>query len=244
MPLLSAHGLEGVDVFNDRDKFVGTVGRVLFHPSEPRAVGYEIERPRLWLVIKRGPAYLALDSAVPRNEKVTIETPGRDAWGKRAAKRLGFSWDDTVVWRHMPVHTRSDKPFGNVSDVIFEPDGPIRRVELSEGVAADVALGCREVDGPLVIGFDGQVVRVEDAAAEVDFTGGAAAMAGKGTALAADAATKAGAAAGRAAGKAVAYGKSAAKVAAQSETGKKAMDWLKRAKDATLDAMSAPEDED
>jgi uncharacterized protein YrrD len=243
--LLSAHGLEGIDIVTDSGKFAGSVLRVLFHPSEPRAVGYEVDRPRLFGLLRRKPVYLALDSAVPRTDKVVIEAADRDAWGKRAAKRLGFgTWDVTVVWRHMPVRTESGVRLGAVKDVIFAPDGPVRTVELSEGVAADVALGKREVAGELVRGFDGDTVRVADEAAKVEHAGGAAAVAGRATAVGADAAGKAAVAAGKAAGKAVAYGKSAAKVASQSDAGKKAMDWLKKAKDATIDAMGPPEDDE
>lgn len=242
--LLSAHGLEGVEVCDEAGKRLGEVGHVLFHPSEPRVVGYQVERPRLWKVVKRPPVFLALDSAVPREKRVTVDVGGRDAWGKRAAKRLGIDWDKTVIWRHMPVITASGEQIGTARDIIFAPDGPVRRVELSEGMTSDAALGRREIPAELVRGFDGESVRVDDAAKQAEFAGGAAAVAGRGTAVAADVAVRAGEAAGKAAGKAAAYGKAAAKVAAESETGKKAIGWLKRATDATIDAMKAPDDDD
>jgi len=118
-----------------------------------------------------------------------------------------------------------------------------------------MAVGVRDLPARMVIGFDGEGVIVADEAAHIEVDGGAAAAAGKATAVAADAAGRAAAVAGDAVGRAAVvageatatatvYARAAAKKAAQSDAGKKTMGWLKALKDEVVDAMGAPDDED
>ena len=233
---------------------VGRVGDVLFHPDEPRVVGYTVERSDLALMIERKDLMLALDSTNLVDGHIDVEGP--HAWGHSAGKRLGVDWDKTVVWLGMPVHTRSGQRLGLVRDGVFDPaSGALNAIGLTTGLTADVAVGVRNLPAGLVVGFDGEGVIVADEAALIEVDGGAAAAAGKGAAVAKDAAGKAAVAAGDAAGRAVVaagvatakasvYAKSAAKKAAQSDTGKKTISWLKAMKDEVVDAMGAPDDED
>jgi len=233
---------------------MGRVGDVLFHPDEPRVVGYTVERSDLAMMIERKDLMLALDRA-PLVEG-RIEVDGPKAWGHSAGKRLGVDWDKTVVWLGMPVHTRSGEQLGLVRDGVFDPaTGELNALGLTTGLTADVAVGVRDLPARMVVGFDGEGVIVADEAALIEVDGGAAAAAGKGAAVAKDAVGKAAVVAGDAAGraavaagvataKATVYAKTAAKKAAQSDTGKKTMGWLKALKDEVVDAMGPPDDED
>jgi uncharacterized protein YrrD len=231
----------------------GTVGYVLFHPTEMRVVGFLVERSDLALMIKRSDRYLALDHVefVDRELHVTDKA----GWDVAAAKRLGIDWQETVAWGGMPVRSESGKLLGTVGDAVFEvPSGKLNAIRLSEGSTRDVAIGVRDLPVRLVRGFDGEAVVVADEAMHIEVDGGVAAVAGKAAAVAkvrtehaADVATEkfdeAAVAAGEAAGKAVAYAKVQAKAAAQTETGKKAIGWLKALKDEVVDAMG-PSDDD
>lgn len=244
---------------------VGRVSGVLFHPDEPRVVGYLVERSDLALMIERKDRMLALDRA--NYSEGRLEVDGAKAWDRGAAKRLGVDWDKTVVWLGMPVHTRSGRRLGLVRDGVYDPaTGQLNAVGLTAGLTADVAVGVRDLPARMVVGFDGEGVIVADEAAEVEVDGGAAAAAGKATAVAADAAGRAAAvaadtagraaaaagdatgraavAAGEAAAKATVYARGAAKAAARTEAGKKTMGWLKALKAEVVDAMGPPDDED
>lgn len=233
---------------------VGRISGVLFHPDEPRVVGYLVERSDLALMIERKDRMLALDRASLSEGRVEVD--GTTAWDRGAAKRLGVDWDKTVVWLGMPVHTSSGAQLGLVRDGVFDPaTGELNALGLTGGLTQDVAVGVRDLPARMVIGFDGEGVIVADEAALVEVDGGAAAAAGKATAVAADAAGRAAVAAGDAAGraavaageaaaKATVYARSAAKAAAKSDAGKKTMGWLRALKDEVVDAMGPPDDED
>jgi sporulation protein YlmC with PRC-barrel domain len=232
---------------------VGAVGYVLFHPTELRVVGLAVERSDLALMIERKDRYVALDRVTLVDGE--IHTHGKSVWDGAAAKRLGFSWDDTIAWSGMPVLTESGTELGTVRDAVFaEETGALNALGLSEGTTRDVAIGVRDLPARMVRGFDGEAVVVSDEATRLEVDGGAAAAAGKATAVAKvktevalDVATEkiddAAVAAGEAAGKAVAYARVTAKKAAQSESGKKAMGWFKALKDEVVDAMGDPDDE-
>jgi sporulation protein YlmC with PRC-barrel domain len=232
---------------------VGTVGYVLFHPTEQRVVGFVVERSDLALMIKRSDRYVALDRIEIVDGELCVN--GKAAWGSSAAKRLGIDWDKTVAWAGMPVRAESGKTLGTVGDFVFEtPSGALNAIRLSEGATRDTAIGVRDIPVRMVRGFDGEAVGVSDEAALVEVDGGAAAAAGKAAAVAkvktdqvADAATQkfddVAVATGEAAGKAVAYAKVQAQAAAKTETGKKAIGWLKALKDEVVDAMGDPDDD-
>ncbi len=233
--MLSALEACRMGVYSAKGKRIGRVEEVLFAPGSTRVVGFTVFRPRLWYLIDLKERYLALDRASISGGEVTAAA-SRDAWDGPAAKRLGFSWEDTVIWVGMPVRTVSGAKLGTVRDVRFDPTtGELSAMGLSGGVAADIAVGIRDLPASRVTGFNGEVIVVADEIAHSETTGGAAAVAGRGAAVGAKAV-------GDAAKTAVLYGRAAAKVASESEAGKKAMGWLKSVKDAVVDAMDDSEE--
>jgi len=182
MPYVS--DIEGLPVIGAKDKVLGRVNHVLFHPSEPRVVGIELQPPAIGMVVERKPRYLALDAVEWAADALTLKTPKMES-NAASAKRLGFDWDISVVWRFMAVVTESDEFLGLARDMRFnKTDGRITNLKLTRGATSDVAVGAQLLEGDLVIGFDGENVRVADAALQVDSGGGVARQAGRGAAIA------------------------------------------------------------
>lgn len=178
--------MEGLPVTGAKDKHLGRVSHVLFHPTEPRAVGVEVVPPAIGIVIERPPRYFALDTLVVGGQgiEVTAERPETD---KAAGKRLGFTWDDSVIWRFMPVVTASGEPLGVVHNVRFDATtGAVARMSVTRGATSDVAVGRQRLEAGAIIGFDRECecVRVLDEAADTDTSGGLATPAGRAAAVA------------------------------------------------------------
>lgn len=239
-----------------KPRAIGHVKHVLFAAEGVRVVGFEVERPDLAMMVVRAPLYLALDSVEFGEHEVEVPASARKAWGSAAAKRLGIDWDTTVIWQHMPAASDGGADLGTVRDGLFDPEtGELEALGLTGGMVADSALGVRDVAAGLVVGFDGTAVRLKEEAAQVQLSGGAAKAAGTTAAAAtimggqiadaaADGASELIEGAGRVAGKAVAYGSGAARKAAKSPAGKKAVGWLRALRDEVVDAMGPPEDDD
>ena len=244
----SLHDLDRVPVHAEKKrdgtrKRVGKVVEVLFHPDKPEVVGFMVDRPDILFLIRRKDVIVALDRTKVLDGRIVVD--GSAAWGRAAAKRLDISWDQAVIWRGQPVKSVAGKKMGYVRDAVFdESDGHLNGLGLSGGVAADVAIGVRDLPAKFVVGFDGDVVRVKDEALAIDVDGGAAAVAGRGAAVAQDVAGKTAVAAGQAAKTAAAYTRSAANVAVKSETAKKAVGFLKAMRDQIVEAAGTPDDDD
>lgn len=229
----------------ERGRRLGRIAEVLFHPQRAEVVGYVIERPRvLYLFAIRKDAFLARDRVSFDGEQF-VAPAGGDAWEAKAARRLGFSWDDTVIWMGMPVRTESGRGLGVVRDGLFDTEtGAVAGIGLSGGVTADLAVGTRDVPARFLRNFDGTHVVVADEMLGVQTDGGAAAAAGRQAAVAKQAGGELAKGAAAAAKTAAAYGASAAREVAKSKTGKKAIGWLKALKDEVVDAMGEPDDDD
>ncbi len=231
----NVRNVEGMVLFRADGKRFGTIEHVLFHPEKPYVVGFEI-RKRPWLfLIERPHVFVPLDEVEITKETLKLRSK-KPTLGRKAEKRYGFEWEQTVIWTGMPVRTESGDEAGDVKDVQFRAaGGTVRKVKLTGGLTADAAIGTREFEGDRLICFDGEHVVIENIA-EDEFEGGVAKQAGKGAAVAkvtAEMATK----------KIVAAGITGAKMARKSEVGKKAVAAFKSFKDAAVDAMSIDDDE-
>lgn len=265
-PMLTIRQASGVKVYgpanakSGKRRKIGSVRHVLFHPSENRVVGFAVERANIAMMIEMKDRFVALDRVAfetAEGNRLEAHAEGKGAWDASAAKRLAIDWEQSIVWEGMPVATRSGATLGTVRDAVFdEKTGAINAVGLTQGMTRDTAIGVRDLPAKMVVGFDAEAhaVVLTDDAERIEVDGGAAAAAGKAAAVAKvrteqatdvalekfdDAAVKAGAAVGKAAYSA----KVAAKKAAQTETGKKAIGWLKSLRDEVVDAMGDPDDD-
>lgn len=245
---LTLHDLDRLPVMGEKNrsgirKKMGKVVDVVFHPKTNAAVGYLVARPDFLFLFHRKDMLLAFDRATVLTDKIHVD--GKSAWGGSAARRLGINWDETVVWRGMPVRTPAGKSLGFVRDaVVDEHDGSLNGLGLTSGIAADMAVGTVDMPAKLVKGWDGSAIIVEEEAKTLQSDGGAAAVAGRATAVATDRSEKAVAAATAGAKTAAAYTKSAVRVAAKSDTAKKVGGFLKSMRDQIVDAAGVPDDDD
>jgi len=224
------------EVRSPKGKRIGRVIDALFDHERPVVVGYLMERPRFLWLFDRADRHLAADRATLSRSGVDI-TDTSSAWDKGAASRLGIDWDETVIWSNMPARTASGASLGVVRDARFDPaTGALEALIIGGGATADLVVGVRDVASELVTGYRDGAIVVDDSVAGAETTGGAAAVAGRSAAVAK-------VQVGRAAKTATAYGKAAAKVAGESETGKKAVGWLKSMRDEVVDAMGPPDDD-
>lgn len=169
------------EVLSSSGQHLGSVGAVLFHPTEPRVVGIQVDRGSLLGVIDRAPAFVALAALSAEGAqavRVDSDKLPKDAAGER---ELGYSWHDTVVWRGMPVRTSAGEGVGIVHDAAFDAtSGELTSLSISTGAVGDLALGRFEVPRELVQGFDGESVVVAPGYNELRADGGAAKAAAAG----------------------------------------------------------------
>lgn len=170
--------MEGVRITGRKDKLFGRIANVLFAPAEPRVVGYEVQPPSLGYVIERKPRYLTLQALERTADGMALRQ-------EHARTSPGCSWDESVVWRYMPVVSESGKALGFVRDAEFdETDGALGRMWLSYGTADDMAVGGRTIPASSVLRFNGEAVVVANEAAKARVSGGSAQTAGRGAAVA------------------------------------------------------------
>ncbi len=174
MPRLSS--FVGRQVLGADGRTLGRVSAVLFHATEPRVVGVEVDPGAMLGVIDRRPSYVLLgDLGLTDDGVAFVLDAGRLPKDSAGAKALGFSWDESVVWRGMPVRSETGDEVGTVHDADFELEtGVVSRLRISTGAMGDVALGRLEVCGESIRGFDGEAVVVLPGYAEIATAGGAA----------------------------------------------------------------------
>lgn len=179
MPSISAY--ERRVIVGRSGRQLGRVAAVLFHPTEPRVVGLQVDKGAVLGVIDQRPRYVRLSDVQPAaDESLAIEADvlPKDAEGQRA---LGFSWEETVVWHGMPVSSVEGDQVGIVHDAEFDGgSGALAMLRVSTGAVGDLAVGRLEVPAALVRGFGGESVVVEAGYADLSATGGAAKAAASG----------------------------------------------------------------
>lgn len=229
MPALSE--MEGTTLLAEGGEAVGEVERVLFHPSEPRAVAVMVKRSAALGVVARAPAFVAWgDVAVgPDVACMRIKRlPSRSS----VEKSLGLDMDATVIWRGMPVAGVGGGRIGTVGDASLADDGTVTTLSVSTGAVGDIAHGRAHVAGDAVRGFDGASVVIEARSEDLETDGGLAASAAKGAAAVKSAASDgAKAAEGALLGASYATGRALA-TAARSQPARKARSALKGLADA------------
>ncbi len=165
--------IEGADLLGAGDARLGTVERVLFHPSEPRAVALMVKPSPALYVVERPSAYLVLGDVVTGGKAVRWEGAKLPSRG-RAEKALQIDMDTTVIWRGMPVASASGRLAGTLADVELADDGSVAAAWVSTGGVGDVAHGRLEAPGALVRGFDGRAVVIEAEPEDLVASGGVA----------------------------------------------------------------------
>ncbi|MBE6472696.1 MAG: PRC-barrel domain protein [Coriobacteriaceae bacterium] len=203
-------GLKAVSA--SKGKKIGKVRNAVFHPSERRCLGFIIKRPDAALMFHRKDLFVSLDGFHMADGELVVHDDDPTATDRGAVKALGVVWDRCVIWVGMPLMTKSGEFLGYVSSVSFDQmTGEVGDVTAESGAASDALLGKRVVPGGFVKGFRmgqgmalapvGQAggseeempkgaIMVADEALQITAEGGAAAAAGKATAIASHKAKK------------------------------------------------------
>ena len=206
--------LVGRKVVNSKGKKIGKVRRFVFHPSEKRVIGFTVKRPDAALMFHRKDLFVALGGFDLDEDGRIVVRDDPSATDKGACKALGVDWDACVIWIGMPVMTASGDFLGYVDVVTFDREtGALVRVTTENGAANNALLGKRVIPSNYIKGFKrGQgialaqmgeyngedpdeavemgAILVADRTLDLPAEGGAAAAAGKATAIAADKAKK------------------------------------------------------
>ncbi|MBC7265518.1 MAG: PRC-barrel domain-containing protein [Coriobacteriia bacterium] len=178
-PVLSADGSE-----------LGTVGEVLFHPTEARVVGLSVRPPRLGGVVSRAERYIEIDQSRVEGGAVVYAAKKLPSVEK-SERRIGVPWDETVQWRGMPVAAASGDVIGSVADVVFDwSTGAVQSLEISSGVLGDVSVGKLSAGADVVAGFSGGAVRLTCEYKDLPASGGVAKAAAAGAVLAKETGSK------------------------------------------------------
>ena len=207
---LTTKDLYGRKVVNPKGKKIGKVRRFVFHPAEKRLVGFTVKRPDAALMFHRKDLFVAIDGFDMDDDSRIIVHDDASATDKGACKALDIDWDECVIWVGMPIMTSSGDFLGYVDVVTFDSQtGTVVRISTENGATNDAILGKRKIPSSYIKGFKrGQgialapmgeyhgedpeeaaetgAILVADRALELPVEGGAAAAAGKATAVVAD----------------------------------------------------------
>lgn len=165
--------IEDAELFGDGGARLGTVERVLFHPSGPCAVALMVRPNPALTVVPMPVAYVAWASARFAGAVVSIgsaKLPSR----RVTETAVGHDMDLTVIWRGMPVAASDGAHVGAVADVVLTPDGAVERLDVTGGAVGDVVVGRTEVPGEAVVGFEDGAVRLNVPEAALVTSGGLA----------------------------------------------------------------------
>lgn len=212
--LITTKSLMGIRAITQaKGKKIGKVRHIVFHPSEKRVIGLMIKRPDAALMFHRKDMFVSLDGFHVEEGQLVVHED-EDATDKGAVKALGVDWDACVIWAGMPVLTQSGELLGYVEFVTFDRQtGVVHSFTIESGAANDAIVGKRVVPARLMKGFKRGVgmalapmgqygaqnsgeevetgaILVSDDVFDLPIEGGAAAAAGKATAVVADRAKK------------------------------------------------------
>lgn len=171
---------------NDKLKRLGRVHQLVFSSDSKYVVGFMIARPDIAGMVKQKDVFVALD-AISVDEKTVICKDDKDAFDDAACKRLGINFDRCIIWEGCDVITKSGTFLGYVMDACFDAGtGVVDYFSAQEGSAASALVGTFDIPAAWVYGFEKGKMIVRDEAASIELSGGLAAKAGEGYAVAKD----------------------------------------------------------
>lgn len=182
---------------------IGKIAQAVFHPTEPRLVGYIVKRPDLFWMIKRNDRFLAYDAFRIVDGRV-IGTVDSDSWDAPACKRLKIDWDRCLLLENMPLKTSDGHEIGKVGSITYdERTGKIISFAATDGLTSDVILGAYTIPADHILKYADGFLLVKPEAQFVQAEGGLAEKAGESVAVAAQGIGDATAKASKKAGKAI-----------------------------------------
>ena len=158
---------------------LGKIKHAVFHPTEPRLVGFIVHKHDTAAMIAHPDKFLAYDSFKVADGRLHASLVP-DALDERAYKRLGLDCDKCVVWKGMPLVSSDGAELGRVEDVEYdERTGEVHRIITSDGALASFLVGNYNHGCMGYKGYkDGKLI-IDSEADTNNATGGVAAAAGE-----------------------------------------------------------------
>lgn len=158
-------------------KKLGKIHFPVFDPEGRRLIGFMVRLPDVAGMIKQPDRFVAFD-ALNLAEGGLVFEDVKGATDDAAAKRLGLSLDECLIWTGMDVVTTSGKGMGYCADVACHPKtGAVQSLSVTVSSAASTLLGNVEVPVSCLVGYRDGAMIVTDDARELEYSGGAAAKA-------------------------------------------------------------------
>ena len=156
-------------------KRLGKVHFPVFTADGRSVVGFMVSPPDVAGMIKQPDRFVARD-AVRVYEGVIAVDDAKGSYDAAAAKRLGIDLDTCIIWTGMDVVTVQGTKLGYCSDAAFNPKtGAVTSFTLTGGAAAAALLGTIEMPVRYLKGYRDGAMIVDDEAATLELSGGAAA---------------------------------------------------------------------
>jgi uncharacterized protein YrrD len=190
--LRSTKDFRGVQVLSGKrgTSRIGKVRCAVFHPQTYDFVGYMVKRPDLAFIKARDDRFLAFDSLRVIEGKV-VGYADSDAWDQAACKRLKLDFDNCLLLENMPIASEDGKSLGVIVNIRYdELTGKTLSIEASDGVATKALLGAQDIPRELLLRYADGCVLVASDALDINLSGGLAAKAGAGAAIAGNAVRK------------------------------------------------------
>lgn len=163
-------------------KRLGKVHFPVFTADGRSVVGFMVSPPDVAGMIKQPDRFVARD-AVRVYEGVIAVDDAKGSYDAAAAKRLGIDLDTCIIWTGMDVVTVRGTKLGYCSDAAFNPKtGAVTSFTLTGGAAAAALLGTIEMPVRYLKGYRDGAMIVDNEAATLELSGGAAAKAGEASA--------------------------------------------------------------
>ena len=167
-------------------KKLGKIHFPVFTHDGRRVVGYMVKLPDVVGMVKQPDRFVALD-AIDVYEGVIGIKDERDSYDAAAAKRLGVSLDECLIWTGMDVRTKSGKNVGYCSDATFSAKtGAVSAFDITGGAASSLLVGSVQMPASYLLGYKQGAMIVSDDITELELSGGVAAKAAEASVVVGD----------------------------------------------------------
>lgn len=193
---------KGKHAGEERFSKLGRIHNVVFAPfkqgQSSQVVGVMVQKPDIAGMIKQEDAFVTLESLETVEQGLCVQDPKNNV-DKAAIKRLNLDFDNCILWHGMEARTKSGKSLGYVSGAEFDQvTGVVSAFLVGDGAGSEALVGSFSIKPEWLLGYSNGAMVLSDEAADAQLTGGLAAKAGEGYAVAAAKASEATAKAGKA----------------------------------------------
>lgn len=193
---------KGKHAGEERFSKLGRIHNVVFAPfkkgQSSQVVGVMVQKPDIAGMIKQEDAFVTLESLETIEQGLFVKEPEKNI-DKAAIKRLNLDFDNCILWHGMEARTKSGKSLGYVSGAEFDQfTGVVSAFLVGDGAGSEALVGSFAIKPEWLLGYSNGAMVLSDEAADAQLTGGLAAKAGEGYAVAAAKASEATAKAGKA----------------------------------------------